>query len=338
MVLATMRALILAAIRVTKPQSRVRIAGVLLLGFALAVPSELAAQQPATTPASAPAPDAGPPVAPPVAAAVAASLPALPRTYPDSAGGLEHLFKDYIAARQNSPQLAEAYVRSLSLPHPDEFFRELFVDGAAATAAAAYDRDGNKALEAFSTVVGQALQEGFRDISVKKYTDACDDSAPPFIYPVLILRRSPIPMYEVRMAKVGSFRSFWALAYVDGGFRFLGMITAAAYPMNGERTSGPGAPIRIKTGVSVQAAKLIKKVTPEYPSEARREYAEGTVRIHAIIGRDGSVEHLQVVSGICSLSRSAVKAVRHWRYSPTLLNGKPVEVDTTIDVIYSLGR
>lgn len=86
-------------------------------------------------------------------------------------------------------------------------------------------------------------------------------------------------------------------------------------------------------------AAPIKKVVPKYPLQARSEYPQGTVRIHAIIGRDGSIQSLQVVSGVCSLARSAVEAaVEQWRYSPTLLNGKPVEVDTTIDLIYSLGR
>jgi outer membrane biosynthesis protein TonB len=55
-----------------------------------------------------------------------------------------------------------------------------------------------------------------------------------------------------------------------------------------------------------------------------------------LIGKDGSLRKLYVIKGYCSLSNSALKAVSEWRYAPTLINGSPVEVDTEIQVIYSL--
>jgi protein TonB len=64
----------------------------------------------------------------------------------------------------------------------------------------------------------------------------------------------------------------------------------------------------------------------------------GTVRLHAIIGKDGSVTQLEVINGHPLLVQSALDAVRQWRYRPTLLNSEPVEVDTTIDVIFSLNQ
>jgi protein TonB len=62
------------------------------------------------------------------------------------------------------------------------------------------------------------------------------------------------------------------------------------------------------------------------------------VRLHAIIGKDGSVQQLEVLTGHPLLVQAALDAVRQWRYRPTLLNGEPVEVDTTIDVIFSLNQ
>src|SRR5271168_267688 len=94
---------------------------------------------------------------------------------------------------------------------------------------------------------------------------------------------------------------------------------------------------RIRQGGNVQAAKLINRVTPNYPPLARQTRISGTVRLHAIIGKDGSVQQLEVMSGHPLLVQSALDAVRQWRYQPTLLNGVPVEVDTTIDVIFTLG-
>ena len=65
---------------------------------------------------------------------------------------------------------------------------------------------------------------------------------------------------------------------------------------------------------------------------------EGVVRPHAIIGKDGEVRELTVVSGDALLTDAALKAVRQWRYEPTRLNGEPVEVDTTIDVFFNLNH
>jgi protein TonB len=71
---------------------------------------------------------------------------------------------------------------------------------------------------------------------------------------------------------------------------------------------------------------------------ARAARLQGTVRLHAIIARDGSIENLTVVSGPAMLIKAAMQAVEQWRYSPTLLNGLPVEVDTVVDVHFNLGE
>ena len=95
-------------------------------------------------------------------------------------------------------------------------------------------------------------------------------------------------------------------------------------------------PRRIRVGGQVQTAKLINKVQPIYPPLAKQARIQGTVRLQAVIAKDGSVVELQVVSGHPLLQQSALEAVRQWRYQPTLLNGEPVEVVTTIDVIFTL--
>ncbi|HTV57713.1 MAG TPA: TonB family protein [Candidatus Baltobacteraceae bacterium] len=96
-------------------------------------------------------------------------------------------------------------------------------------------------------------------------------------------------------------------------------------------------PSRIKVGGNVQSASLIRQVMPVYPPIARTAHISGTVVLHAIIAKDGSIEELQYVSGPPLLMRAAMDAVREWRYRPTLLNGEPVEVDTTISVVFTLG-
>jgi len=93
---------------------------------------------------------------------------------------------------------------------------------------------------------------------------------------------------------------------------------------------------RIRQGGAVTAASLVNRVQPVYPPLARQTRVAGVVRLRAIISKDGSVQQLEVLSGHPLLVQSALDAVRQWRYRPTLLNGEPVEVDTTIDVIFSL--
>jgi protein TonB len=95
---------------------------------------------------------------------------------------------------------------------------------------------------------------------------------------------------------------------------------------------------RIRQGGQVQAAKLVNKVQPMYPPLARQTRISGTVRLHAIIAKNGSVEQLEVISGHPLLVQAALDAVRQWKYQPTTLNGDNVEVDTTIDVIFSLNQ
>jgi len=94
---------------------------------------------------------------------------------------------------------------------------------------------------------------------------------------------------------------------------------------------------RIKLGGIVQAAKIIDQPQPVYPRLAVIARVQGNVMMHAIIGRDGSVSELQVISGHPLLVQAALDAVKRWRYQPTLLNGEAVEVDTTITVSFVLG-
>ncbi len=85
-------------------------------------------------------------------------------------------------------------------------------------------------------------------------------------------------------------------------------------------------------------AKVIRKVIPEYPPLARSARISGVVRLIGIIGKDGTIQNLQLVSGHPLLARAAMEAVQQWVYKPTLLNGNPVEVIAPIEVRFTLGR
>jgi TonB family protein len=105
-----------------------------------------------------------------------------------------------------------------------------------------------------------------------------------------------------------------------------------------EETPGTRKAVRIRIGGSVEAAKVITRVQPIYPASAKAAGAQGTVLLHAVVGMDGTLHSLEVLSSQINpdLARAAVEAVSQWRYQPTLLNGEPVEVDTTIQVNFTL--
>jgi periplasmic protein TonB len=100
----------------------------------------------------------------------------------------------------------------------------------------------------------------------------------------------------------------------------------------------PVTPKQIRVGGNVQSAKLVNQPKPSYPPLARQARIQGVVKFNAVIGRDGTIQNLTLVSGHPLLVPSATEAVRQWRYQPTLLNGDPVEVVTQIDVNFTLSQ
>jgi protein TonB len=96
------------------------------------------------------------------------------------------------------------------------------------------------------------------------------------------------------------------------------------------------APQRVRVSAGVTSGLLIRKVNPTYPPLARQARISGTVVLHAVISKDGSIEGLTLVSGHPMLAPAAIDAVKQWKYKPYLLNGEPVEVDTEVQVNFTL--
>ena len=127
------------------------------------------------------------------------------------------------------------------------------------------------------------------------------------------------------------------------------LLTASIEQINGIAASDPALTpspdavqvshqkVQIAAGIAV--GMLIKKQAPVYPQDAKDARVSGTVVLQATIGHDGGIHELHIVqSPSPSLAASAMNAVSHWQYRPYLLNGEPVEVETTINVIYSLSQ
>lgn len=93
---------------------------------------------------------------------------------------------------------------------------------------------------------------------------------------------------------------------------------------------------RIRVGGNIKEPKKIKDVKPVYPEDAKNAGIQGIVILETIIGTDGSVQEAKILRGVPQLDKAALDAVIQWRYTPTLLNGEPVEVVMTVTVTFSL--
>ncbi|HEY6270537.1 MAG TPA: energy transducer TonB [Terriglobales bacterium] len=98
----------------------------------------------------------------------------------------------------------------------------------------------------------------------------------------------------------------------------------------------PATPKRIRVGGQVESAKVVFGPQPEYPQIAKMARVQGVVRLSAVISENGTIQDLKLISGPPLLVKTAMDAVSRWRYQPTLLNGDPVQVETEIDVNFTL--
>jgi len=269
--------------------------------------------------------------------------PAIP-SYPDSSAGLEQLMKGMLGLEKHGDTTALApYLQSLVLPNPDAWFKSIFGDTLGAQLALSYEPTAKWLPQAMAAALKKLRQEGFAGhfevVDLNKHCAAPSFIAqsesetkvlgPPAIK-LLAFRKQHEPMYTVWFRKGRNISTIAFFVYDGGAFRYIGK------PEIPDSVAAQGPP-QVKSGATIQAARLIYQVSPEYPVAAKEAHVQGTILLSAEIGKDGSVGDLSYVSGPQALISSAMDAVRQWKYQPTMLNGTPVTVDTCITVIFNLG-
>ena len=161
-------------------------------------------------------------------------------------------------------------------------------------------------------------------------------SSPSAIRPVIFEAPSRIPRDPLSPGTKGEPGP---IGPIDLG-RDPGMTGSPDSPFNGRAThpdvrpATPAATQHVSSGV--MQGMLIDKVVPVYPAVAQAIRASGTVVLQATISRMGAIENLRVVEGPALLRQAALDAVKQWRYKPYMLNGQPVEVETTVNVQFTL--
>ncbi len=297
----------------------------------------------------------------PTAAPPQNNVAVAPVRYPDSVRGLEQFGKDLLdALKSNDSGSATTLAQSMVLPDAGSWYRKTYGDFSEKTEVRKYEHDSPLPVSRVLGLFNQAIAAGATGIHVKRYENGCDDNDGENTFSILEYRIQKIPLYDLRLYKAEKYYRLWPIAYVDGTFRFIGDVEPWKYfPSQVAAASVDPTPLKtpaqekedrevaqimqagsqadqIRVGSAIAGAKLISSVKPTYPERARSEHVQGVVQIHAIIGKDGSIENLRVISGYCSLAPAAVTAFRQWRYSPTLLQGRPVSVDTTVGLVFAL--
>jgi TonB family protein len=175
------------------------------------------------------------------------------------------------------------------------------------------------------TAAGQFVEDGMSKLTKALEIDPQYDDAMAYMN-LLVRERASLDDTQEQYEKDVAVANDWVQKSLEAK-------KAKANPQTEPPASGVQ---RIRVGGNVQAANLIRKVIPVYPTEAKKAGVQGTVRFQMILGTDGTVQHLQVVSGDPLLVDAARDAVQQWVYKPTLLNGQPVEVVTTVDINFTL--
>jgi protein TonB len=151
--------------------------------------------------------------------------------------------------------------------------------------------------------------------------------------PTTVVSRDPNPRTESSESDGDLNLGFPPTPGIDGGYP-----PPNARPVAPPEVKTPVSKERQKASAIEQMARLIPRIEPRYPPIAIQIHREGRVELHAIISAEGRIESLEVISGDPVFIQSALSAVHEWRYRPTILNGRPVEIDTHITVIYSLSH
>jgi len=289
----------------------VRGAALSLLTLIIAIPAILAAPRKCAAPQST--------EAKPEAAAIS--------SYPESAEGLKHLLLDWFAAIEaGDTAKSSQYLESFAIPNHQEWFVKTFGVREGARLDARYTELQAGQMSGLKAAAEQAVKDERFFLEAKVF-DKSTAAMEPLLEEVSTAMVQPTPIYEASSRRdkedvlVYPFSNY---VYVEGGFRCLGSVEMEALG------STPG--LRVIVPGSAQAAKLIYFPQPRFPREARDQKVWGNVILHVIIARDGTVRSIRVVSGPPLLVPATIDVVKQWRYQPTLLKGKPVEVDTEVTV------
>ncbi|HZV87289.1 MAG TPA: energy transducer TonB [Candidatus Binatus sp.] len=241
--------------------------------------------------------------------------PAADAASPD---GLKLLIRDIFTAMKSKDEKVSSYFSSMALPEHTTWFTKTF----GPTEGARMDAKYADLLPGMPEDLKRIFEYARKDDRTNPEVSVVEKSGPAsgLGRAVVDAMLTPIPLY---VASGSNPKQQFGVAigdffYVDGAFRFM--------PTQVLQALSTAPPLRVRIGGNTQRTKLVRKVDPIYPAIK----TQGSVLLHVVLAVDGSVSEITVVNGDPVLAKAAVDAVRQWRYQPTMLDSKTVEVDTTV--------
>lgn len=272
----------------------------------------------------------------------AGAQPAVPvqeaeaRVYAHSAKGFREQY-GRIAEEfmQGDPEKAKKMLQVFRLPDARSWISQNFEADKVPELLQRYEQTFGSFEAAFERTFKEAAQLNHFGVKIepRKGEPKPSDRNPPDFKPGLFSQTQEIQFdrFAFRVHGDDVVPISWEDTYVyfEGAFRFIG---GGAYPFwTWEKAHA-------RLGGIPRQVKLIYQVPPVYPLGAKAKGIQGVVRLKAVIAKDGTVKDIEVVAGNPELTGAAVDAVRQWRYVPVMVGGKPIEIGTSIDVVFQLDR
>jgi TonB family protein len=237
--------------------------------------------------------------------------------YQNNADGLRQLLNNtLLAAKRDDPSELQSMIREMEIPNYQTWFTSNFGQERGESWAGPYGlrlaKDEKEFQQFFEKIAHAEGEFVTRSLDSAKTWGSVNDRLDAYRAK---WHRADAPKGE-DIVDVGDFY------FVEGKFRWF--------------TGAWHNPFEKPKTASIVPPKLVKKVQPEYPAEAREKGIEGTVKLQVIVRKDGTVTVQNVVEGDPALSPAAIEAVRQWHYEPWQLNGKPIDLQTTIEVTFKL--
>lgn len=259
--------------------------------------------------------------------------------YPESETGLRALIQDMLnAVASESTDKMDSHFSGLAIPNHAAWFAKVFGPEEGARLDAKYSELLPRISSKLSQRFSHALDGQMNDVSISVLEKPANASGS-LDRAIFAAMAQPVPIYRANgigpiynSTSPGPMSRFpiylGDFVFVEGAFRYIDSEVFDAL------STAP--PLRIRQAGNVTAATIVYQPRPRYPDKARAEHVEGVVVLHAIIDKNGVVKNLEVVSGDPLLVSAAIDAVKQWRYTPTLLNGRAVELDTVVSVTFTM--
>jgi protein TonB len=245
------------------------------------------------------------------------------------------------AAQQKDEAKLKEIAHAMMIPSYETWFRATFGEDEGGRMAAVYKADLEQQEERLPQLF-KGLSEHEGEWLIEAMTEPRIPGENRCEQALLKASKNGIAFYSATLQTVliegnKAYISAGYFVLVNGRYRRFDCIGSGLGTSGGIATGHTAlGPLRVSG--NLVAKRIISRVQPVYPKEALKQRISGTVRLHVLIAKDGTVEQVEVASGHPLLQRAAVDAVLQWRYQPTLLDGEPVEVDTTVDLIFSLNN